>query len=81
MKIIAILFTCVLLCACSSSNDAHKALSAMGFTEIQTTGYRFFGCSDDDTFKTGFQAKNPQGQVVTGVVCSDWFKGSTVRFD
>lgn len=71
----------LLLSGCSSSNDAVKALNANGFTEIQTHGHAFFGCSDGDTFATKFTAKNQRGQKVNGVVCSGWLKGSTIRFD
>jgi hypothetical protein len=70
-----------LLTGCSNSNDAHRALEAMGFTDIQTTGYKWFACSDYDFYHTGFVAKNPQGYTVNGVVCSGFFfKNSTVRF-
>lgn len=76
-----LLLLTLLLSGCSSSNDANKALKANGFTDIQTHGYAFFGCGKDDTFSTKFTAKNQHGQKVTGVVCSDWLKGSTIRFD
>lgn len=71
----------ILLMGCSNSNDANKALKAMGFTDIKTTGYKWFACSDDDWYHTGFEAKNPQGVIVNGTVCSGFFfKNSTVRF-
>lgn len=38
-------------------------------------------CGDDDTFSTGFKAKNVNGKVVQGVVCSGLiFKNSTIRW-
>ncbi len=53
----------------------------MGFTNIRTTGYKWFACSEDDWYHTGFIATNPQGMEVGGVVCSGFFfKNSTVRF-
>lgn len=76
-----LLLLVLLLSGCSSSNDANKALKANGFTDIHTQGYAFFGCGKDDTFSTKFTAKNQHGEKVTGVVCSDWLKGSTIRFD
>lgn len=76
-----LLLIALLLSGCSSSNDAIKALKANGFNDIQTHGYAFFGCGQGDTFSTKFTAKNHNGQKVTGVVCSDWLKGSTIRFD
>ncbi len=66
--------------ACSSPNDARRALTAAGYTKIDITGYEVFGCGDDDTFSTGFVATNPAGQEVSGVVCSGWFKRGTIRF-
>lgn len=70
-----------LLAACSNSNDAIKALDSMGFTEIKTTGYSWFSCSDSDFYSTGFIAINNHGKEVRGAVCSGFmFKNSTVRF-
>lgn len=78
---IFVLLLSVILASCSNSNDAKKALTAMGFSEIRTTGYKWFACSDDDWYHTGFVAKNAQGLEVKGVVCSGFFfKNSTVRF-
>lgn len=78
--IAATLITVFALTACSSANDANKALTAAGFTNIETHGYSFFGCGEDDTFKTKFTATNPAGKRVDGVVCSSFFKGGTIRF-
>lgn len=70
-----------LLCSCSNSTDANKALTSMGFSDIRTTGYKWFACSEGDWYHTGFVAINPQGVEVSGVVCSGlFFKNSTVRF-
>ena len=68
------------LSACSSRDDATKALEGMGFTNIVTNGHAWFGCSDSDDFATKFTATNVRGQRVSGVVCSGWGKGATVRF-
>ncbi len=76
-----ILLMLLSLSSCTNSNDGYKALTSMGFTEIEFTGYSFWGCSEDDFYHTGFRAKNPQGMIVTGTVCSGFlFKKSTVRF-
>jgi hypothetical protein len=79
MKTIAILFAAIALSGCSSANDANKALVGAGYTQIQTHGYSFFGCGQDDTFATKFTAKGPSGVQVEGVVCSSFTKGSTIR--
>jgi hypothetical protein len=73
-------FTAV-LGGCTDSSTAERALQNLGMTNIQTQGYSMWGCGEGDVFHTRFAARNPQGRVVTGVVCSGWFKGSTVRFD
>jgi len=79
-QVVAVLLVLAVLSACSSSGDAQKALEAQGFTDIQTHGHAFFGCSDSDDFATKFEAINPKGQHVSGVVCSGWTKGATIRF-
>jgi hypothetical protein len=69
------------LTACTDNGAATRALQGAGYTDIQLTGYRWTGCSDSDDFATGFEAKGPTGVRVTGVVCSGWLKGATVRTD
>jgi hypothetical protein len=66
--------------ACTSPDETVRQLSQMGYTEIKTTGYDFFACSDDDSFSTGFEATSPNGTRVTGVYCSGWMKAGTIRF-
>jgi len=71
----------LLLTGCTSQQDAERALDGAGFTNIQMTGYNFMACSEDDFYHTGFVAKNPQGNTVSGTVCSGMlFKSATVRF-
>lgn len=69
------------LAACDDPNTAKRTLSQMGYTDIEITGYSLFGCGKDDDFHTGFAATSPNGLRVTGVVCSGWLKGATVRFN
>lgn len=68
------------LCACTDESASTRTLKDSGFTDIRLTGYSYFACSDDDTFHTGFTAKNSQGREVSGVVCCGWLKSCTVRF-
>ena len=68
------------LTSCYSTNDAEKALISAGYTDITINGPAPFSCSDDDTFKTAFTARNPNGAMVSGAVCSGWLKGATIRF-
>lgn len=68
---------------CSSSNDFDKGkeqLAQQGYTDIKNTGHKFFCCSDDDNYSTGFSAKNIKGEVVEGCFCSALGKGVTIRF-
>ena len=71
----------LLLSGCTNKDDADRALSAQGFTNIQETGYDFFACSQDDFYHTGFKATNTNGKIVTGTVCSGLlFKSATIRY-
>lgn len=80
MKYIA-LAAMVLLASCTNEDDTIRTLRSSGYTDIVTTGWEPMSCSKDDTFETGFRAKNPTGQWVRGVVCCGLvFKGCTVRF-
>ena len=60
-------------------NKAQHTLQDQGYTEINLTGHQFFGCADDDSFNTGFQAKNFVGNRVKGIICGGSWKGMTVR--
>ena len=72
----------VTLSACTDSESTKRILKSQGYENIKITGYRFFSCSKDDTYHTGFEAQAPNGDTMTGTVCSGfWFKNSTVRFD
>lgn len=61
-------------------DGAYRVLETNGYSAISITGWRFFGC-EGELFRTGFSAKSPNGQSVTGVVCKGIFKGHTIRFD
>lgn len=78
-RAIAILAALYLMAGCSDVDGARKALDGAGYTDVRLTGLAWTGCSDSDTFSTGFQAKGPTGKPVEGVVCSGWPKGATIR--
>lgn len=81
MKKIMLMAFVIGLSACTDPSEATRVLSNEGYTEIQMTGYNMFACSEDDFYHTGFSAKNREGLVVTGTVCSGMlFKGSTIRY-
>ena len=81
MKRLLIASACIAaLSACSDSDTARRALAQQGYTDIEITGYRPWGCGQDDTFSTGFVATSMAGHRVEGVVCSALFtKGATIR--
>ena len=71
----------LVLAGCSNSNDAMRALTNAGYTDISTHGWAPLQCGRDDTFSTKFTATNPAGNRVSGVVCSGLlFKNATIRF-
>lgn len=80
VKSLLVIILAFTLIACSSPDDATRVLKAQGFTHIQTRG-AFFGCGRGEVFRTRFTAKSVTGESVTGVVCSGWLKGSTIRYD
>lgn len=77
-----ILISCLLLTGCTNPNDvAINVLEALDYSNIKITGYRWFACSNDDFYSTGFTATTSSGKKVTGTVCSGiFFKNSTVRY-
>ena len=81
MKIWPISVLAFALAGCSAPQQAIDAVENIGLSEVEITGYRVFGCGDDYTFHTGFLAKNSKGKTVSGVVCSGWLKGASVKFD
>ena len=80
--VVVIMGTMVLATGCTDEDGAKKALHGQGFSDIELTGYGGpFACGEDDFSTTGFKAKNPRGQTVTGVVCCGMImKSCTVRF-
>lgn len=77
-----LILAALLLAGCGADeSNSRRTLESSGYTEISITGWAPLTCGKDDTFSTGFTAKNPQGRRVSGVVCCGLvFKGCTVRF-
>lgn len=78
MKKLMMVVAAIALAGCSDSETATKALDGAGYTAIRTDGFAL-GCGRDDQFSTGFKASGPTGKPVSGVVCSGWMKGATIR--
>jgi hypothetical protein len=81
MKKMIIGLVSVILVGCTNGPAATRALQGAGYTDIEITGFRFFGCHEDDFFRTGFKATGSTGKSVTGVVCGGLIKASTIRTD
>jgi hypothetical protein len=69
------------LVGCTREDATRRILIQSGYSQVEITGWRPFAAGKDDTFSTGFRAKAPNGQVVTGAVTSGLLKGWTVRLD
>lgn len=70
----------LLASSCTAPNRASRVLVENGYSDIQLTGFAWFGCGENDLFSDGFIAKSSNGSTVRGVVCSGFPKGSTIRF-
>lgn len=82
LRIISTLVALGLLSSCGvNPAEARRALEAQGMTGVKVLGFAPFGCGEDDVFKSYFEAIGVNGRKVTGVVCSGFLKGVTVRFD
>lgn len=83
--VIMIVFVAVVMLlqsGCTDEKEAQRILEAQGYTNIQFTGYKWFACSEKDTYSTGFTAVALNGKPINGSVCSGLlFKNSTIRFE
>ena len=70
-----------LLSGCTQPEKATRALEGSGYTNVNITGFNWFGCDKNDSFHTGFTATGANGKPVEGVVCGNLFKGATIRVD
>lgn len=77
--IAAAVLLCLITAGCTNEDKARHALEGAGYTRIEMQGYSLFGCGKDDQFSDEFSALGPTGKPVSGVVCSGWFKGATIR--
>lgn len=81
MKRLVVLAAIAMVAGCTDDTAARRTLEAAGFSDVVTTGYDLVACGQDDFSSTGFRARNPQGRVVTGVVCCGLVvKACTIRF-
>lgn len=70
--------------SCTSPERATSVLETDGYTNIELTGYRAFGCSDSDGTCTGFKAMKNGHHVEGAVGCgrvAGCTKGCTIRVD
>ena len=75
----------VLPMGCTDPAAAVEAAHDAGFTKVEPTGYRHFGCGWSHGpfkgygFQTGFEAEDSSGHHVVGVVCAGYGLGPYVR--
>ena len=83
MRLIAVLLASAVLMSCAARDEdaATRALTGLGFKEIELHSVGLLSLSCDEAYRTGFKAKSADGVEVTGVVCTGFLKRSTVRFD
>lgn len=81
LTVAVIFFAFLFFVGCTDENGATRTLRNNGFTNIEITGWSPFSCSEEDVFRTGFEATSPTGVRLSGAVCGGWFKGNTIRFD
>lgn len=68
--------------ACTSPETADRVLRQQGYSDVKAEGYAWLSCGKDDSVRTAFSAKAPNGDRVTGAVCGGLlFKNNTVRLD
>lgn len=80
MKIFCLLAV-FLLSGCTDSSSVKQYAEINEWDSYEVTGYRFFGCSDEDFYHTGFKATKNDKEF-TGVVCKGlFFRGATLRLD
>jgi len=75
----AVFLAAIAVSGCTRPDATVSMLESQGYTEVDITGYNFFGCSKDDSFHTGWTATSVTGARVEGVACAGLFKGTTIR--
>ena len=81
--ILSLVFIMIGTSSCTRPDQSTQILSQQGYSNVKILPWRIWhkmSCGEDDYFSTRFEATAPDGNsIVNGVVCSGWFKGSTVR--
>ena len=77
---ITLLITFLLTAACTSERDVEKYAKMEGWESYKVEGYGIFACSEKDVFSTKFTAVKG-GKTFSGVICSGFLKGATLRLN
>ncbi len=80
LSILLLLLFVGFVSGCTKAQETTKILKQQGYTEIETTGYAWLSCSQDDLFRTKFTAISPAKKSVNGVMCCGFFKACTIRY-
>ena len=65
----------------TDTESAVNTLTRQGYIDVEVVGASFFGCAEEDIWRTKFIATSPSGHTVEGIVCKGILKGATIRFD
>ena len=64
----------------TSDKLVNETLQPLGYENIQTHGYGFLKCADDDFYSTKFTAMLNQREIQGAVCCGLFFKNCTIRY-
>lgn len=81
MKTLTLLLLLVSLSSCTKEADVEKYAQMEEWDSYTIEGYCWFGCSQEDFWKTKFTATK-KGKTFEGCTCSGFlFKNTTLRLD
>ena len=69
------------LVSCTDETSVKNYAEIHEWDSYEITGYRLWGCTEDDFYRTGFKATK-NGKLFTGIVCKGlFFKGASLVMD
>lgn len=81
MKMLLLMLLVAVFSGCTRPESTIELLESEGYTNVETHGYAFFACSQDDWFHTKFSATK-NGHIIKGTVCEGIiFKNKTIRYE
>ncbi len=81
ISVIALIFYVVVKLETVDRFMAKETLKSLGYTNIEITGFAWFGCSIKYTKRAKFIAISPNGDEVTGRICGDIYQKRIISID